>query len=248
MSEMVLKGKTAVITGGSRGIGQACAVKLASMGADIAVIDLCSEEAAAETLSLCEAHGVKAGYFPCDVSSFDGCAEVVAKITEALGGIDILVNNAGITRDKLVLQMKEEDFDSVIGVNLKGAFNMIRHTYRGFMRKKYGKIINISSVAGLMGNPGQANYAASKAGLVGLTKTVAKELSSRGINVNAVAPGFIETPMTTAFRNNDEVLKAIPCGRLGKPEEVASLVAFLASPASDYITGEVIRIDGGMAM
>lgn len=248
MNELELKGKTAVITGGSRGIGQACAVKLASMGANIAVIDLCSEEAAAETLSRCEVHGVKAGYYMCDVSSFDGCAEVVAKITEELGGIDILVNNAGITRDKLVLQMKEEDFDAVIGVNLKGAFNMIRHTYRGFMRKKYGKIINISSVSGLMGNAGQANYSASKAGIVGLTKTVAKELSSRGVNVNAVAPGFIETPMTTAFQDNEAVLKAIPCGRLGKPEEVAALVAFLASPASDFITGEVIRIDGGMAM
>lgn len=248
MSEMELKGKTAVITGGSRGIGRACAVKLASLGADIAVIDLGSEEAAAETLSLCEAYGVRARYYLCDVSSFDACAEVVAKITEELGGIDILVNNAGITRDKLVLQMKEEDFDSVIGVNLKGAFNMIRHTYRGFMRKKYGKIINISSIAGIMGNAGQANYSASKAGIIGLTKTVAKELASRGVNVNAVAPGFIETPMTTAFQENEAVLKSIPCGRLGKPEEVAALVAFLASPASDFITGEVIRIDGGMAM
>lgn len=248
MSEMELKGKTAVITGGSRGIGRACAVKLASCGADIAVIDLGSEEAAAETLALCEAYGVRARYYTCDVSSFDACAEVVAKIMEELGGIDILVNNAGITRDKLVLQMKEEDFDSVIGVNLKGAFNMIRHTYRGFMRKKYGKIINISSIAGIMGNAGQANYSASKAGIIGLTKTVAKELASRGVNVNAVAPGFIETPMTTAFQENETVLKSIPCGRLGKPEEVAALVAFLASPASDFITGEVIRIDGGMAM
>lgn len=246
--DKVLNGKVALITGGSRGIGRACAVKLASMGASIAIADFGKPEVAEEAVALCKEQGGEAAWYLCDVSSFAACEEVVAKVTETFGGIDILVNNAGITRDKLLLQMKEEDFDAVLSTNLKGAFNMIRHTYRGFMRKRYGKIINVSSVSGLMGNPGQANYSASKAGIVGLTKTVAKELSSRGINVNAIAPGFIDTSMTADFKDNEAVLKSIPAGRLGKPEEVAELVAFLASPASDYITGEVIRIDGGMAM
>lgn len=244
----ILEGKVAAVTGGSRGIGRACAVKLASLGADVAIIYHGNEAAAAEAVSLCTAEGVKAIAYKCNVASFEECGAVTEKIAADLGGIDILINNAGITRDKLVLQMKEEDFDAVVDTNLKGAFNMIRHVYRGLMRKKYGKIINISSVAGLMGNAGQANYSASKAGLIGLTKTVAKELSGRGVNVNAIAPGFIETDMTEAFKADETVAKSIPCGRLGKPEEVAELAAFLASPASDYISGEVIRIDGGLAM
>jgi 3-oxoacyl-[acyl-carrier protein] reductase len=172
----------------------------------------------------------------------------IKQILSDFGGIDILVNNAGITRDKLMLQMNEEDFDSVIDTNLKGAFNMIKHTYMNFMKKKSGKIINISSVAGVMGNPGQANYSSAKAGMIGLTKTVAKELASRNVCCNAIAPGFIKTDMTAGFDETNPFVDSIPQKRMGKPEEVAELALFLASSNSDYITGEVIRIDGGLAM
>ena len=244
----MLKGKTAVVTGGSRGIGKAICLKFAENGADIAFLYAGNTAKAEETQKELEALGVKAKAYQCNVADADAVAAVVKEIVKDFGGIQILVNNAGITKDKLVPMMKAADFDAVIDTNLKGVFYMIKGVYPLFLKQKGGKIINISSVSGLTGNPGQANYSASKAGIVGLTKTVAKELSSRGVNVNAVAPGFIETPMTTAFQDNEAVLKAIPCGRLGKPEEVAALVAFLASPASDFITGEVIRIDGGLAM
>ena len=243
----MLKGKVAVVTGASRGIGAAVAKKLASLGADVALIyagnDALAEAAAAD----CRALGVRAEAYRCDVSDGEAVKETVAKIKVELGGVHLLVNNAGITRDGLVATMKEADFDEVLDVNLKGAFQMIRHCSGLMLRAKYGRIVNISSVAGLMGNPGQANYAAAKAGLIGLTKTTAKELASRGITVNAVAPGLIDTDMTRKLGLKEEALKAaIPLGRAGKPEEVAEAVAFLLQ--ADYITGEVLRVDGGMAM
>ena len=243
----MLKGKIAVITGASRGIGAAVAKKLASLGADLALIyagnDALAEAAAAD----CRALGVRAEAYRCDVSDGEAVKETVAKIKAELGGVQLLVNNAGITRDGLVATMKEMDFDEVLDVNLKGAFLMIRHCSGLMLRAKYGRIVNISSVAGLIGNPGQANYAAAKAGLIGLTKTAAKELASRGITVNAVAPGLIDTDMTRKLGLREDALKsAIPLGRAGKPEEVAEAVAFLLQ--ADYITGEVLRVDGGMAM
>ena len=242
----MLKNKICLVTGGSRGIGAAICEELARRGADIAIIYCGSVGKAEEIRQKCLNLGVRAQAYKCDVKNFGECGETVKKIAEELGSPDILVNNAGITRDGLVMSMKEEDFNDVIGVNLGGAFNMIRHCSRGFIRKKSGKIINISSVAGIDGNRGQANYAASKAGIIGLTKSVAKELGSRGICCNAIAPGLIETDMTGGMTENEEVLAHIPLARPGKPEEVAMLAAFLAE--SDYITGEVIRIDGGMTL
>lgn len=244
----MLKNKTALITGASRGIGRAVAEKFASEGADIAAIYCGSADKAQNLKEELEAMGVKAEIYKCDVSDFSECESTVKKVIEDFGGIDILVNNAGITNDKLVLQMKEDDFDSVVDTNLKGAFNMIRHCYKNFMKKKYGKIINISSIAGIMGNPGQANYSAAKAGIIGLTKTVAKELAARNVCCNAIAPGFIKTDMTEKFQNNENIIASIPMRRMGDAADVANLAAFLASGSSDYITGEVIRIDGGIAM
>lgn len=244
----MLNEKVALITGASRGIGRAIAQKFAKEGAYIAAIYCGSEQKALELKDEIEKNGGKINIYKCDVSNFDECESTVKKVIEDFGGVDILVNNAGITNDKLVLQMGEGDFDSVIGTNLKGAFNMIKHCYRNFMKKKYGKIINISSVAGLIGNAGQANYSSAKAGIIGLTKTAAKELASRNVCCNAIAPGFIKTDMTEAFQENDAVKSAIPLKRMGSADEVANLAAFLADDVSDYITGEVIRIDGGLAM
>lgn len=244
----MLQGKVAVVTGGSRGIGRAVCLKLAQEGAHIALLYAANQDKAHEVLEQLAAYPVRAKAYHCDVADFEQCARVFQQIVADFGRIDILVNNAGITKDKLVLSMSQEDFDRVLEVNLKGAFNTIKQVYPLFARQKSGKIINITSVSGLMGNAGQANYAASKAGLIGLTKSVARELASRGICCNAVAPGFIETDMTQAFVDNQTLLGNIPMKRMGKPEEVAALVAFLASPAADYITGEVIRIDGGLAM
>ena len=244
----MLNEKVALITGASRGIGRAIAQKFAKEGAYIAAIYCGSQQKALELKDEIEKNGGKINIYKCDVSNFAECESTVKKVIEDFGGVDILVNNAGITNDKLVLQMGEDDFDSVIGTNLKGAFNMIKHCYRNFMKKKYGKIINISSVAGLIGNAGQANYSSAKAGIIGLTKTVAKELASRNVCCNAIAPGFIETDMTEAFQENDAVKNAIPLKRMGSADEVANLAAFLADDVSDYITGEVIRIDGGLAM
>ena len=244
----MLKGKVAAVTGGQRGIGKAICEKLAENGADIAIIDMCDESAAQETVALIEAKGVKARAYRCDVTDGASVKETFKAILADFGTVDILVNNAGITRDKLMLGMKESDFDSVINVNLKGVFNTIKQVYPLFAKQKSGKIINMSSVSGLMGNAGQVNYSASKAGIVGLTKSVAKELASRGICCNAVAPGFIKTPMTTSFAQNEELIDSLPMKRMGEPEEVAELVLFLASDKSNYITGEVIRIDGGLAM
>ena len=242
----MLKEKTAIVTGGARGIGRAIALKLASLGADIAIIDVGNEEKADEVCQEIRELGVRAEVYQCDVSDFAATKETVDAVKEVFGTVDILVNNAGITRDGLVMAMKEEAFDSVISVNLKGAFNMIRHCTPIFVKQRSGKIINISSVAGVAGNAGQANYAASKAGLIGLTKSIAKELASRNVCCNAIAPGFIKTEMTENIASDNPLMSAIPLGRVGKPEEVADLTAFLCS--ADYITGEIIRIGGGLAI
>lgn len=242
----MLKGKTAVVTGGSRGIGRAICLKFAENGADIAFLYAGNRVKAEETLKELEALGVKARAYQCNVADADAAAATVKEITKEFGGIHILVNNAGITKDKLVPMMKTADFDAVIDTNLKGVFYMTKGVYPLFLKQKSGKIINISSVSGLMGNPGQANYSASKAGVIGLTKSVAKELASRGVCCNAIAPGFIATEMTEDLTNH-ALMDAIPMKRFGEAEEVAKLALFLASEHSDYITGEVIRIDGGLA-
>jgi len=242
----VLNGKVALITGGSRGIGKAIALKLASLGADIAVVYAGSADKAAEVCKEAQDLGVRAEAFQCDVSDFAAAKETVEAVKSAFGTVDILINNAGITRDGLIMSMKEDAFDSVLDTNLKGAFNMIRHCAGIFVKKRSGKIINVSSISGLIGNPGQANYSASKAGMIGLTKSVARELASRNVCCNAIAPGFIQTDMTEDISPDNPLMSAIPLGRVGLPEEVAELIAFLCS--ADYITGEVIRIDGGMAI
>lgn len=242
----MLKGKTALITGASRGIGKAIAMKFASMGADIAAVYAGNEDAAQKVCEECrQEYGVKAESYRCDVSDFEAAKETVAKVKVNFGTVNILVNNAGVTRDGLAAMMKEEDFDRVIAVNLKGAFNMIRHCSGLFIRSREGCIINIASVAGLTGNVGQCNYAASKAGLIGLTKTIAKELAPRGIRCNAIAPGFIATDMTCEQTDNP-LLKMIPLGRIGEPEDIADAAAYLAS--AKYVTGEVLRVDGGIAV
>ena len=242
----MLKGKTAVVTGGSRGIGRAIAYKLASMGADIAVIYAGNAETAETVCRRCaEETGVKARAYQCDVADFTAVKETVARIRADFGTVHILVNNAGITRDGLLAIMKEEDYDAVVDTNLKGAFNMIRHCAGLFIRNREGCIINITSVAGLMGNAGQCNYSASKAGLIGLTKSVARELAPKGIRCNAIAPGFIATDMTGSQTDNP-LLGTIPLGRMGEPEDVAEAAAYLAT--AKYVTGEVLRVDGGIAM
>ena len=240
--------KTAIVTGGSRGIGREVSLRLAALGYDIAIVYVGDENEAADTIRACEEKGVKARAYVCDVSSFEETKEAVAQIRKDFeGSIEVLVNNAGITRDGLIAFMKEQDWDSVLGVNLKGAFNMIRHTAALFIRNKCGRIVNISSVSGLMGNVGQANYSASKAGIVGLTKSTARELAPKGITCNAVAPGFIRTDMTKNItEDNSELLRTIPLGRMGDVSDVAAAVIFLIT--SPYITGEVIRVDGGIAM
>lgn len=247
---MRFENKTAVITGASRGIGKAIALTLAKEGANIAVVFTGDDENAAVTKEEILALGVKCETYDCNVASFEATKEVCDKIIEEFGGIDILVNNAGIVRDKLVLRMEESDYDAVLAVNLKGVFNMIKHTYSHFMKKRYGRIINTASVVGINGNAGQANYAAAKAGIIGLTKSVAKELAARGVTCNAVAPGYIQTDMTNALSDKvkKQIADAIPAKRLGIAQDVANAVAFLASDDASYITGEVIRVDGGMAM
>jgi len=244
----MLKGKVAVITGAARGIGAAIAEKFASYGADVAIVDFCSEEQAADSKAKVMSYGVKSAFYRCDVTNSEECKEVIKAITTEFGGVDILVNNAGITRDNLLVTMEDAEFDAVLNTNLKGCFNMIKAAGRNFIKRKYGKIINISSISGLIGLAGQANYSASKAGVIGLTKVVAKEFGGKNVCCNAIAPGFIKTDMTKDLGSEEEFLKQIPLKKLGTPEDVANLAAFLASPASDYITGEVIRIDGGLAM
>ncbi len=247
---MDFSGKTALITGASRGIGKAIALKFASLGANVAVVYAGNETKAQETKEEIVALGVKCNTYKVDVSKFDECGTLVKSVIEDFGGIDVLVNNAGITKDSLVLSMKEEDFDSVIDVNLKGAFNMIKHTYSPFMRKRKGRIINVTSVVGITGNAGQANYASSKSGLIGLTKSVARELAARNVTCNCVAPGYIETDMTDVLSDKvkDAVISTIPMKKIGKGEDIANAVVFLASEEASYITGEVLKIDGGMAM
>lgn len=247
---MDLSGKNAVVTGSSRGIGKAIALRLASLGANVAVVYAGNAEKANETVSEIEALGVKAKAYMCNVADFAEVKALVADIIAEFGGIDILVNNAGIIRDGLVLSMKEEDFDKVIDVNLKGTFNMIKNTYQHFMKKRRGRIINISSIVGINGNAGQANYASAKAGIIGLTKSVAKELAARNVTVNAIAPGYIETDMTNSMpeKAKEAVMSSIPMKRVGQGEDIANAVAFLASDEASYITGEVIKVDGGMAI
>ena len=245
---MSLNGKTALVTGASRGIGRAIALRLAEDGANVAVIYAGSADKAEAVVNEITALGVNAKAYQCNVADSAAVNETVKAVTNDLGKIDILVNNAAITRDGLMLRMKDEDFDAVLDTNLKGAFNMIRACYSGFIRKKSGRIINISSVSGIMGNAGQANYSASKAGVIGLTKSVARELASRGITCNAVAPGFIQTDMTENLGDNNPLLNSIPLGRMGKPEDIAAAVAFLASDSAAYITGEVLKVDGGLAI
>lgn len=244
----MLKGKTAIITGASRGIGAAIAMKLAYLGADLAIIYARNGAAAEEICHQCsEIYGVKAKSYSCDVSDFEQTKDTVKAIKQDFGSFHILINNAGMTRDKLIAVMSESDYDQVLDTNLKGAFNMIRHCTKPFIQARGGVIINISSVSGLIGNPGQANYSASKAGLIGLTKSVAKELAARNVRCNAVAPGFIKTDMTGKLaESSNELLRSIPLGRMGSPEDVADAVAYLVQ--AEYITGEVLRVDGGIAM
>lgn len=241
-----LKDKVAVVTGGSRGLGEAIACKFASMGANIVIIDVGDPALAENVCNKCESeYGVKAKAYRCDVSDFAAVKETVSKIKADFGTVHILVNNAGITRDGLAAMMSEEDFDKVIAVNLKGAFNMIRHTTGLFIRNREGCIINISSVSGIMGNAGQCNYAASKAGLIGLTKTIAKELAPKGVRCNAIAPGFIATDMT-GNQTENPLLKMIPLGRMGSADDIAQAAAYLAT--AEYVTGTVMRVDGGISM
>ncbi len=244
----ILKDKVAVVTGGSRGIGKAIALKFASEGANVAILCAGKPEDLDSAVKEAEAYGVKAAAYPCHVDNMEEVTAAVKQVLAEFGRVDILVNNAGITRDKLMLTMKDSDFTDVINVNLVGVYNVTRQLCPTFLKQKSGRIINISSIAGIMGNPGQTNYAASKAGIIGLTKSLAKEIGSRGITCNAIAPGFIATDMTKDFADKKEVTDAIPLRRMGKPEEVAALATFLASDIAGYITGEVIRIDGGMAM
>ncbi len=243
----MLKGKIAVVTGGSRGIGAAISEKFAMNGADVAILYAGNTEKAEETAQKCRQFGVKVEIYRCDVSDFTAVSETFKAILADFKTVDILVNNAGITADRLLPMMKEDAFDRVLDTNLKGAFNTIKQVYPVFMKKRAGKIINVSSIIALCGNAGQANYAASKAGLIGLTKSIAKELASRSVCCNAIAPGFIETDMT-ADQSENPIKKSIPMARTGAPEDVANLALFLASSLSDYITGEVIRVDGGLAM
>lgn len=247
---MQLKGKTAIVTGGARGIGRAIALTLAKAGANIVINYTSSSKAADEVVEEAKKLGVSALAMKADVSKNDEIENLVKQVLNDFGSIDILVNNAGITRDNLLIRMSEEDFQDVIDINLKGAFICTKHVSKVMMKQRTGKIINIASVVGVMGNAGQSNYAASKAGLIGFTKSIAKELAKRNVNVNAVAPGYIETDMTASLSDKvkEEFMNVIPLPRAGQPQDVANAVLFLSSEYSDYITGQVIHIDGGMVM
>lgn len=247
---MNLNGKTALVTGASRGIGRQIALTLAGYGAVVIVNYNGSAQKAEAVVKEIEENGGTAEAVQCNVSEYDKAQELISGIVKKYGRLDILVNNAGITRDNLIMKMSEEDFDAVVSTNLKGAFNCIKHVSRQMLKQKGGRIINISSVSGVIGNAGQANYCASKAGVIGLTKSVARELGSRGITANAVAPGFIKTEMTEGLPDSvkEAMGEQIPLKRFGETADVAEAVAFLASDAASYITGQVISVDGGMAM
>ncbi|MCX8029643.1 MAG: 3-oxoacyl-[acyl-carrier-protein] reductase [Brevinematales bacterium] len=245
-----LKGKVALVTGASRGIGRSIAEKLASFGVNLAITSTKAETSQSVAREIEDRYGVKVKGFVLNVANLNEFSNVVDEVVKEFGRIDILVNNAGITKDTLIIRMKEEEWDEVINTNLKGVFNGCKVVSRYMLKQQYGKIINISSVVGIMGNAGQVNYSASKGGVIALTKSLAKELASRNINVNAVAPGYIDTDMTRVLPDNikQEVLKLIPLGRMGQPDDVANVVAFLASDMSSYITGQTIIVDGGMVM
>ena len=247
--EKRLEGKVALVTGGARGIGKAICARLAAEGAKIAIVDI-RQEVAEATAQEFAAAGIEARAYAANVAKGEDAEATVAKVVEDFGKLDILVNNAGITKDTLMLRMTEEQWDAVMAVNLKGTFNFTKAAIRPMMKQRAGKIVNLASVVGRMGNVGQANYAASKAGVIALTKTTAKEFASRNIQANAVAPGYIITDMTANLpaAATEAFLKVIPCGHGGKPEDVANVVYFLCSSDSDYVTGQVINIDGGMLM
>lgn len=246
----MLNGQVALVTGASRGIGRAIALVLAQSGADVVVNYAGSESAAEEVVQLIRGMGRRSVKIQAHVGNTEQAENMVKAITEQFGRIDILVNNAGITRDNLIMRMKEEEFDDVINTNLKGVFNCIKAVTRPMMKQRSGKIINISSVVGVLGNPGQANYVAAKAGVIGLTKATARELASRNITVNCIAPGFIETEMTDKLPEDAKagLLQQIPLAKLGKPDDIANVVLFLASSAASYMTGQTLHVDGGMYM
>ncbi len=245
-----MQGKTAIVTGASRGIGRAVAAALAKQGANVVINYAGNEKAAEETKAICEGYGAQTLLIQGNVAKAEDCSRIVEETLNTFGTVDILVNNAGITRDNLLMRMSEEDFDQVIDTNLKGTYFMMKAVSRTMMKKRYGRIVNMASVVGLIGNSGQVNYAASKAGVIGMTKSFAREIAARGITVNAVAPGFIATDMTAALPSEaaEAISSSIPQGKMGTPEDVAEAVVFFASEQAGYITGQVLCVDGGMAM
>lgn len=243
-----MKNKTAIVTGASRGIGRAVAIALAEGGANVVINYAGNEVAARETAVLCEGYGVKTLLVQGDVANSEDCQKIVDETIEHFSSVEILVNNAGITRDNVLMRMTDEEFDAVIATNLRGSYSMMKAVSRPMMKKRYGRIVNMASVVGLMGNAGQVNYAASKAGVIGMTKSFAREIAARGITVNAVAPGFIATDMTAAMTDAavEAVAGSIPMKKMGKPEDVAAVVKFLASENAGYVTGQTVAVDGGM--